>query len=127
MPVGYVAGFSDCYFAVPAFPVGREELQGCSLAGDSAYGMRHAHERAGGLHIPLLVYRYLPVVARPSVREGFLFLVGNRAAVSHSAGCLVLGGLPAGRAAVRRFDAGGEYRTLFPEDVLCIARKSAVV
>ena len=53
-------------------------------------------------------------------RKDFLFAAGYRIVIPHSFGRLVLGGLSARRGVVCQFDAGREYRTLFPENVLCV-------
>ena len=105
---------------VPAFPVGREELQRNSLAGRVVDGMRYIDEGAGRLHLSLPGYRCVSVIARTFVRKDFLFAAGYRIVIPHSFGCLVLGGLSARRGVVCQFDAGREYRTLFPENVLCV-------
>ena len=101
MQAGYVAGFSYCDITVPAFSVGREELQGSSLAGSPADGMRYIDEGTGRIHIPLSVHRYLSAVAWADVWKDVLFSVGRRTIVSHTFGCLVLGSLSAGRRGVR--------------------------
>ena len=75
---------------------------------------------AGRLHLSLPGYRCVSVIAWTDVRKDFLFAAGYRIVIPHSFGRLVLGGLSARRGVVCQFDAGREYRTLFPENVLCV-------
>ena len=107
--------------------LGRKRLQGNTLDGCRADGMRHADQRTCGFYIPLYVYRYLPADTGTLIRQDFPFLIQNRAAFPYSIGNLVLCGLATGRTAVYGPDAGGKHRTLCRQNVIPVASQSFMV
>ena len=105
----------------------RKRLQGNTLDGCRADGMRHADQRTCGFYIPLYVYRYLPADTGTLIRQDFPFLIRNRAAFPYSIGNLVLCGLATGRTAVYGPDAGGKHRTLCRQNVIPVASQPFMV
>ena len=104
-----------------------KRLQGNTLDGCRADGMRHADQRTCGFYIPLYVYRYLPADTGTLIRQDFPFLIRNRAAFPYSIGNLVLCGLATGRTAVYGPDAGGKHRTLCRQNVIPVASQPFMV
>ena len=104
-----------------------KRLQGNTLDGCRADGMRHTDQRTCGFYIPLYVYRYLPADTGTLIRQDFPFLIRNRAAFPYSIGNLVLCGLATGRTAVYGPDAGGKHRTLCRQNVIPVASQPFMV
>lgn len=96
MQAGYATGFLHRHLTLLTISLGRKRLQGNTLDGCRADGMRHADQRTCGFYIPLYVYRYLPADTGTLIRQDFPFLIRNRAAFPYSIGNLVLCGLATG-------------------------------
>ena len=89
LQAGYATGFLHRHLTLLTISLGRKRLQGNTLDGCRADGMRHADQRTCGFYIPLYVYRYLPADTGTLIRQDFPFLIRNRAAFPYSIGNLV--------------------------------------
>ncbi len=127
LQAGYATGFLHRHLTLLTISLGRKRLQGNTLDGCRADGMRHADQRTCGFYIPLYVYRYLPADTGTLIRQDFPFLIRNRAAFPYSIGNLVLCGLATGRTAVYEPDAGGKHRTLCRQNVIPVASQPFMV
>ena len=89
-----------------------------ALAGGIADGMCHVDQRAGGLHIPLRMYRRLSVVARAFLLESVSLAGRYWPAFFCPLFCVGVCCLQARRATVHRLGPGGEYRAVYGQDVV---------